>query len=122
MSDSGVDLGQARDCAGHHDAALPERRVLAIEIRYCVSSGQRRKSIGTGMPGGETLRRMRQFISLDLDLGSRSCETGIEIVRGREATLARQHACLQAVQPDAIGANNADTSNDDGFLDISHRN
>jgi hypothetical protein len=77
-SDSGINLGQARDCAGHHDSALADSGALATEIRYCVSSSHRRKSIGAGISRARDFRKKRQ----SEDLGSRSFEARIQILRG----------------------------------------
>jgi hypothetical protein len=46
-------------------------------------------------------------------------EVGIHVLRGHQTTLARQHARLQTVQPDTIRADDPDTSDDDGFVDIT---
>ena len=84
LSDSGIDLGEARYRAGHHDAALPEESALAIDIGHCISSCQRRESIRAGVSGVGTFRRKRHG-----DGRSRSCEAGIHVLRRRETALAR---------------------------------
>ena len=83
-----IDLGQTRNRAGHHDAALAQDAGEAGEIRYGVLRRRHRQPVGAGV--AMTLGERRQLA----DRGHRPRKAGVQLGGGLETALASQHSGL----------------------------